>query len=484
MENTDNKNHSDVGAMKKYLTIKDIFAYSFALFGFQLIVGYLNSYQAEFYAHIMKADFAIIGVLLLIVKSISAIFDPFIGNLIDRTNSKSGKLKPFILYSVVPLLIFTIIIFIEVPFSNAVLYIYIFITFLLWNMSMTLGDVPSQALASVLTPNPTEKTNVISLANTLKSIGLVACVVIVPIICLIVPGGSLGFEAGEPISSNEYRTSSIVIAILGCGLFMLIYVFSKERVPYKAVRMTFKDMFSSIKGNKPLMLALISCFLGFGRQIQTAIGIQSANALIGNQNLVIVLGITAGVGALISMSIMPVLIKKFDEKKVYIGVSIYGFAASILSTLVYVFWTQNLFVTLATLFLVGLQFGVVNILPMIMVADSVDYYEYKTGKRTEGTAYAALSLTIKVTLALSGALGLIMLSVAKYDAAAVASDSTKNLIFISYSLFPGIFSLLSIIPILKYDYVGKKKIEITDELQKRRNKNEETITVDSNNSEI
>ncbi|MDR2266532.1 MAG: glycoside-pentoside-hexuronide (GPH):cation symporter [Christensenellaceae bacterium] len=461
-------------ATKKFLSTKDIICYSLGLFGFQFIVGYLNSYQAEFYQGVLAADFAIIGVLLLIVKVVSATFDPFVGTMIERIKSKHGKLKPFIIATAAPLALLTVLLFVEVPFRGAGLYVYIFATFLIWSLAMTLGDVPSQALASVLTPNPVEKTNVISLSNTFKSIGLVACVAFVPIICTIVPQGSPGFAEGDAISSLEYLISAIVIGVLGTLLFLLIFFFNKERVPYKVTKTSFKEMASAVKGNKPLLLTLASCFLGFGRQIQTGIGVQAANVLVGSQNFALVLGITAGIGALVSMSIMPILIKKFNEKKVYIGVSIYGFVVSMITFLV---GTTNIFVMFALLFLVGLQFGVVNILPMVMVADSVDYYEHKTGKRNEGAAYAALSLTIKVTLAMSTALALIMLSVAKYDANIPQSeikDSTKKLVYFAYAFLPGLFSLLSIIPIFKYDLIGKKKLAIAEELQKRRaNANQE-----------
>ena len=62
----------------------------------------------------------------------------------------------------------------------AVFYVYIFITFLIWCLGMTLADVPTQGIAAVLTPNPDERTNVVSIANTAKQVGFAACAVIVP----------------------------------------------------------------------------------------------------------------------------------------------------------------------------------------------------------------------------------------------------------------------------------------------------------------
>lgn len=460
--------------MKKQMSFKEVAAYSLGLFGFQAIVGFLNSYQAEFYHAQMAANLAVVGILILVVKVISAVFDPVVGNLIERGKSPKGKLRPFIAYSILPLLITTVVVFIKVPFTGAGLYVYIFVTFLLWSMAMTLGDVPSQGIASVLTPAPDERTNVISVANTFKQIGFSAAAVLVPVVCLIVPGGSkvFGVEKGQqdaPISATEYLVTAAVAAVLGCALFSLIYFFNKERVQYAQEKMSFRDMFAALRGNKPLMLVIVSYFLGAGRQMAMAIQVQASSAIMGSENYVIVLGITTGIGTMVSMALTPVLIKKLGEKKTFIGLSLYGFLISAAAFLVYAFVTDNMIVMFVLLFLVGLQFGAVTLMPMIMVSDCVDWYEYETGKRTEGPAFSLLTLTIKVCLAVGAALGLIFVQFSGYDAgAAQVTESTKNIIFFAYVAMPGIFSLLSIFPILKYDLTGDKKAKIAAALQARR----------------
>lgn len=133
----------------------------------------MNSYQAEFDASILGADIAVVGILILVAKILSAVFDPVVGSMIDRSKSKRGKFKSMILKSIIPLLVMTAAVFINVPFkeNRTATYIWIFVTYLVWSLAMTLGDVPSQGIASVLTPNPTERTNVVSISNTFKQIG-------------------------------------------------------------------------------------------------------------------------------------------------------------------------------------------------------------------------------------------------------------------------------------------------------------------------
>ncbi len=473
---------------QKHLNFKEIAAYSLGLFGFQAIVGLLNSYQAEFDASILGADIAVVGILILIAKIVSAVFDPVVGNLIDRSKSKHGKFRSMIMYSIIPLLVMTAIVFLKVPFSGAGLYVWIFVTYLIWSLAMTLGDVPSQGIASVLTPNPTERTNVVSISNTFKQIGFSACVVIVPIVCLIIPNGSKVFvasgETDTPMISSEYFWTAVLTAVLGCILFALIPMLNKERVAYVAgEKTTFKDMVNALKNNKPFMLVILSYFLGFGRQMAMGIQVQAANVILGSQNLVAVLGIVTAVGSMISMALCPVLIKKMGEKKVYLLLSIYGFVVSVVSFIVghfYFLHPSNIVLTVLFylfLFLIGLQFGAVTLMPMIMTADCVDYYEYETGKRMEGAAYSILTLTIKVCLALGTALGLVFVQISGYSdtVAQISSGAetgfdlhTKDLVFFAYTVVPGILALLSTIPMFKYDIVGEKKAKIASELAKRR----------------
>lgn len=479
---------SEKTKIKKYMNFREIAAYSLGLFGFQAIVGLLNSYQAEFDASILGADIAIVGILILVAKIISAVADPIVGGLVDRSKSKIGKFKSMILYSILPLLLFTAIVFIKVSFKGIALYVWIFVTYLIWSIAMTMGDVPSQGIASALTPDPTERTNVVSISNTFKQIGFSACVVIVPIVCLIIPGGSkvivASGETDTPMISSEYLGTAILTAVLGCVLFALIPLINKERVKVESnEKITAKDMLAALKNNKPLMLVIVSYFLGFGRQMAMGIQVQAANVLLGSQNLVAVLGIVTAVGSMISMALCPMLIKKMNEKNAYILLSVYGFAASVFSFVVGHFWFSNPSNTVltvlfyASLFLIGLQFGAVTLMPMIMTADAVDYYEYETGKRMEGAAYSILTLTIKVCLALGTALGLVFVQFSGYadtlvqinaGTAAGFTEKTKDIIFFAYTAVPGFLALLSIIPMFKYDIVGEKKQSISKALQERR----------------
>jgi len=458
---------------KPVLKNGELFAYSFGLLGLQVVIGFMSSYQTEFYNKTMAADFAIIGILLLVAKVISCVADPYIGNLIDKSNLKGGKLRPWILISTIPFLVMSIVIFIVVPFRGVGLYIYIFITFLIWSIAMTLADIPSQGMLAMLTPRPDERNKAAGVANIFKSIGPAVPYVVIPIICIIT-----GSEGGA-INQLEYFVSALFLSILGCGLFLLIYFKNKERVPYKSSNSSMKEMMHILKNNKPLMLILISGLLGSGKAAGMGITIQTANAIVGDinilgmqlsgENTIIVLGVTSAVSSLVSMAIVPIMTKKWGEKKVFIGMALYGFVVTFAAFFLYFAGVRSLVSVLIMLFFVGLMWGYHQFLPMVMVADCVDYYEHKTGKRTEGVHYAVLSFSIKLSAAIGIGMGLVMVGLSGYSATSVSfSKQTQDIIYAAYLLLPGLGSLLCALPILKYTLVGKEKQRITEELAERR----------------
>ncbi|HKL93821.1 MAG TPA: MFS transporter [Clostridia bacterium] len=460
---------------KKGISTKEIFAYSFGLFGLQTVIGYMNAYQAQFYNKTMAADLGIIGIIMLVAKLISSFADPYIGSLIDRSNLKGGKLRPWILVSLVPFLILSVVIFVVVPFRGIALYCYIFITFLLWSIAMSFADIPSQGMLAMLSPQPDDRNKIAGIANLLKSIGTATALVIVPVVCILTQ------SEGGAIGRFEYIVSAIAIGLIGCVLFSLIFFVNRERVPYQSSNVKMKDMFVMLKNNKPLMLLFISAILGFGRGIGTAIQLQVAAVLVGDVNLfgmtlggentVVILGVTSAVSSIISMALVPSMTKKWGEKKVFIGMAIYGLAITLLAFIMFVSGVRSLISILIMLFFIGLMYGPHSFLPMVMVADCVDYYELKSGKRTEGAHYAVLSLSIKLSTALAVAGGLIMISLSGYNAGMTEfTTATENVVYFTYVLIPGIGCILAAIPIFFYKLVGANKKKVVLELAERRMK--------------
>lgn len=473
----------DEGAKNgRILSVKAAIAYGLGVFGLHLMVGYLNTYQSQFYTSVLGAKLTAVAVIILVAKVISAIADPLIGNLIDRSRFRSGKMRPFVLIGAFPVAILTTIIFIKIPFrTNAGMYSYVTFTTVLWNIAMSFADIPSQGMLALLSPNSGERNFAAGVSNFMKGAALAAPSLLVPIICLL--------AKSEKITSKEYAISAVTFALLGIALILLIYFCNKERVPSQSNRMSFKAMFAELKNNKMLMIVFLTFMLGFGRNMALGIGVQASAVLLregvditigsfrykaAGENLPWLLGLTASIGGTLSVVLAPIINQKWGEKKSFVVFSIYGAIVCSIAFVLYVVGVsalRTLWAIMVYQFFVSLMTGTHGYLPMVMVSDIVDYTEWKTGRRTEGIQFAILCLSNKISNALSVACGIFIVGLSGYFGGIAASDITnkmQNVVFAAFIFIPGICSLLSMLPVLFYKIDFGVKKAMRAELAERR----------------
>ncbi|MEG2540984.1 MAG: MFS transporter [Clostridia bacterium] len=466
-----------IGKERPILSVKSAMCYAFGIFGVQLIIGYINGYQSQFYTSMFGADLMIVAVIILGSKLISSFIDPLFGRLIDKSNFKSGKMKPFILISALPFAIITTVMFVYIPFSTkAGMYVYITFLSVVWNIAMSLADISSQGMLALLSPRSSERNMAAGVTNTLKSIGLAANGVIVPIICMI--------TGSEGIGKMEYLIAALVMCIVGSVLFILIYFFNKEVVPTTRSSLTMREMGRELKSNKMLFIVFLTFMLGFGRNIQMGIGVQTAAVFfkdgidffgqhMAGENLPWLLGISSMITSMLAIVLVPSINKRWGEKKTFIVFAIYGLAASIITFGLYASGVpalRSVWAILVYQFLLGFSVGPVGFLPMVMVSDIVDYQEWKTGKRTEGTQFAVLSMSNKISNALSVAVGIFICGAAGYNAKNIADGvisvtaNMQTIVSVAYFLVPGVCMVLSMIPMFWYKINQKVKDEMHHDL--------------------
>ncbi|MDO4379614.1 MAG: MFS transporter [Clostridia bacterium] len=463
----------------KTLTLGKIIIYSVGIFGIQLLVGYINTYQSQFYTSVLAADLTKCAVIILIAKIISSLADPIIGNIIDSAHFKSGKMKPFIAMSIIPFALITTLMFVAIDFKNETLkYAYITITTVLWNVVMSFADIPSQGMLAVLSPSSDEKNTCAGIANMLKSLALVAPNLVVPVICML--------TGSAVITKKEYIISAIAMGVFAIITTAIMVRGSKEVVKSAPNKMGFKEMFSELVSNKPLMIIFLVNMLGFGRNMAVSIGVQAAAVLLdevtipglgitlAGENLPIILGIGAAIPSTLSVVLTPVISKKLGVKKTFMIFGVYGAIVAMGYYFLFAFgpaWFHSLWGILLGQFVINFMFGPHGFAPLIMLSDSVDYREMTTGKRTEGIQYSVLSLSIKIANAFSVAVGIFIVGLSGYVGTMTFSQVTphmQNVVMAAYWFIPGLCTGLSMIPMLFYKLDRKEvKQQIQDFIAKR-----------------
>ena len=160
--------------------------------------------------------------------------------------------------------------------------------------------------------------------------------------------------------------------------------------------------------------------------------------------------------------------KKFDLKQIYIGSSIFGVIAHCVCYLLFMNDPGhiNIYILWVCLFLMGFPLGIYNVITYAFIADSVDYMQWKTGKRSEGVCFAFQTFLSKVTAGIAGK-----------QILAQQTPFTQKWLLIMVTLLPALGFLLTMIPMFFNDYTGKKKEKIQNELEEIRKKEHELSSV-------
>ncbi len=484
--------------MKKYLKTKEIISYGIGLFGVALLTGWMPDYASTYFKDFafkgsgLSQDFisGMIANVMLVAGIIGAVAEIVVGFRIDRTKSKWGKIKPWMIIGCVPLAIVSIFVFLAPNISNkTAAFIWMMSVYCLYSILVVCVESPSNCFGSVITPNPKERGDAISVASIFRSVGQSGGMVVLLVVGLIMKKvmGEQGFKTAEG-KGLDLQISTVVCAV-GFLLFLVVMIFNtKERIPYSKEKVSIKESIRIVFTNKNLLMVALTKIAGFGRGVYGTVSLYIAIYLLGDKGLKIALLLPMGIGTAVGMIGVKALLKKFDTKRTFIICSIYG--ASILTVLYLVtnaigFRKELVIPFLIINFFVGLQHGNTNITPNVMIADCVDEIEYKTGKRQEGLCYAGVGLFSKIGSAFTKSFGAFlvfkwsgyMASASENAAYIEQSDATLQKFLIIYTIIPAVFVILQFLPILLYDMTGKKKENIASELIERRQK--DTVKADA-----
>ncbi|UCX04391.1 glycoside-pentoside-hexuronide (GPH):cation symporter [Shewanella glacialimarina] len=439
------------------ISIKEKIAYGLGDTASNIVFQTVMLFLTFFYTDIFGISPAFVGTMFLAVRLIDAITDPLMGALADRTNTKWGKFRPYLLWFALPFGVISVLAFTTPDLSEDGKMIYAFVTYTALMMVYTAINIPYCALGGVLTADPKERVSVQSYRFVFAMLG-----------GLLVSGLTLPLVEflGQGDQAKGYQLTIAAMSILGVAMFLTCFWGTKERLhPPIDQQSSFKqDLANLLKNDQWRILSIASVCLLSGMVLRTSLAIYYVKYFL-NMPDSITLFITLGMlGNIFGCMLAEPLAKKVCKVKAYISLQVIAAGLCIASYFVTADQTTLAFIMFIAW---GFTFNMATPLLWAKMADAVDYGQYKTGVRITGMIYSSIIFFIKLGVAVGGAAAGWLLSGYGYQADTAQTPETLKGILMSFTLFPAIGSILVAVVMSWYKLDSAKVDEIHLQLNKQ-----------------
>ena len=414
------------------LKIKEKMAYGLGDTASNIIFQTVMMFLLIFYTDVVGLSPAVVGTLFLVVRIFDAVTDPLMGAITDRTQSRWGQFRPYLLWLAVPFGIISILAFTTPDLSDSDKVIYAFVTYTLLMIAYTAINIPYCALGGVITADPKERVSVQSYRFVFAMIG-----------GLIVASGTMPLVEyfGQGDNAKGYQFTMIAMSLLGVVLFLLCFAGTRQRIsPPSGQRPTFKDAFKTLwQNDQARVLCAAGLFLLTGQVLKFTLAVYYVKYFLGREDLITSFMTLGVLGSLLGCACAHQLAKRVCKIKAYISLQI---IAALICGLSYFIAADQ--IVLAFIAFIAWKFFLDMATPLLWakMADTIDYGQWKTGIRVTGMVYSAVIFFIKMGVALGGALAGWALAYYGYQAEVEQSPATLRGILLSFTLFPAVGSLI------------------------------------------
>ena len=434
-----------------------------------------GAYLMIFYTDVFGLPAAVVGTMFLITRIWDSAFDPIVGVVADRTHSRWGKFRPYLLWLAVPFGIIGVLTFVTPDWSPIGKLVYAYVTYSLMMMIYSAINVPYASLLGVMSPNPKERNTLSTYRMTFAYIGsFIALLLFMPLV---------NFFSGNSKDLGDQQTgwtmAVVVIAILCIILFFGCFAWTKERVkPIKEAQNPLKEDLKDLFKNKPwwILLGAGVAALVFN-SIRDGATVYYFKYFVVEEDyatvsffgmsfvlsgLYLALGQAANIIGVIAAA--PVS-NRIGKRNTYMWAMI---IATVLIVIFYWFDKEDLIWMFVFQALISICAGSIFPLLWSMYADCADYSELKTGNRATGLIFSSSSMSQKFGWAIGTAITGWLLGFFGFQANAVQSEEAISGIKMFLSFLPAVGTILSVVFISMYPLTEKKMKDITTELECKR----------------
>lgn len=486
--------------------------YLIGLMGQNIIYNIIATGMVFYFQSVIFIPAIAISVIMGVARIWDAINDPMMGTIVDRTRTKWGKCRPYLFFVPSIVMVTTFLTFVNGQYAadnsvmtNTLIIGWAAVSYILWGMSYTAGDIPIWGITSLMTESEKDRAAILSLARIVAGIaGAAILLTIVPISQSV--GAS--FTAGGMSQSKGLQWGFIVV----CGILTIIgslmfqcAAFAKERVEQPSdEHKGFLDNVKIMWDCKPFRRILISGILKAPIQLLLGVAMTLFSYYYGDnggggQSYILYMLILGGAmygSQFVAMGFVPKLCEKYEKRTVYNISTISGVVPFTVIFLTYLFAGTQLFETRWLVFsavmftLAGAGIGASTVMQSVLIADCVDYDEHRTGYRPDGIFFSGQSFITKLGAGISSFIQGIVFACVGFSGEAVArcnevlaASPASDFLFATAPEFAsyrfGMFFLISIptavscvlavLPMMKYEITNQGHKNMMKDLNTKRN---------------
>ncbi|MDT0711337.1 melibiose:sodium transporter MelB [Mammaliicoccus sciuri] len=459
--------------MKRQVTRKAKYSFGIGAFGKDLVVGLTGTFLMFYFTDILGIAASFVGTLFFAARIWDAINDPVMGMIVDKTKTKWGKFRPWLVIGTLINAVVTVVLFTNFGLTGTSLYVFVSILYILWGMTYTMMDVPYWSWLPNLTNNPIEREEVSIIPRVFASFAN-----------LLV--GTIGLTAvlyfADTFGNGNQSTGFFILTLIIAVTFVVAIMITVRNV-YEAptnidtgITLRFKDIWRILFTNKEL-LAYIGILMTFFLSIQILGNVAIYYfSYVAESKFLFALYNGMGFMEIIALLMFPKVSKWLSREHVFpIAATSLSLGLIILLIASFLFPTVMIPVILGTALIkigTGLIMGIIT----VSIADVIDYSEMKFGQRNESVITSTQTFLMKLAMAVAALLTGWSLDIFGYQPGQIQSDYTKNGLRFLMIVLPIISVIISYIIYrfsynLKGDYL-KDIVAVLNLRNRKKNHNE------------
>jgi GPH family glycoside/pentoside/hexuronide:cation symporter len=441
------------------LSFKEKFGYSLGDMAANFVFQFMIALQLDFYTHTFGLSPAQAGTLFLVVGLGAAAINPIMGLIADRTTTRWGKFRPWLLWTAVPFGIIGILTFTTPNISPGAKLIYAWVTYTLLRVVYIVNNVPYASLTAVMTQDPDERTSISSYRQiAANSAGFIIASLAIPMVTFF----------GHGNDARGYQLTMGLLSLVSVVFFIITFFVTKERIqPDPQQKSSLTQSLSDLFQNRPwVVLFLVTLFYFAAILVRGNVMPSYFRYVVGDVKLYAWFNGFGLAALLLGVACSTAVSVRVGKRELFIASMI---LTGVFSALLLVLSPAATALIIATEVLRQFSFGLSGPILWAMMGDVADYGEWKTGRRASGTVTAAVVFALWAGLALGGAIaGWLLSGYGVVSGAAVQTAHARSGILLTASVYAGIAFLASAACLFFYPLSRELTRSIANDLTERR----------------